>query len=170
MMFRACSRRAEVQQMMARGHWPHACSPQLRAHLAACKDCAEFLLLSEVFGQSRNAALSEARLPAAGAIWWRAQLARRNAAVERMGRSALSAYAFALGLTLVVGTGLAVNQARHGLRWLDWLGQTGSSGLRAGFSPSLLFSGAGSFPILIAVFATAALVGAVVLCLVAEKK
>jgi len=170
MILRACSRRAEVQQMMARGHWPHACSPQLRAHLTACKACAEFLLLSEAFGQSRNAALAEARLPAAGAIWWRAQLARRNAAVERMGRSALSAYAFALGLTLVVGAGLAVNQARHGLRWLDWFGQSPSSGLHTGFSPSLLFSGAGSFPILIAVFATAALVGAVVLCLVAEKK
>ena len=150
MILRACSRRAEVQQMMARGHWPHACSPQLRAHLTACKACAEFLLLSEAFGQSRNAALAEARLPAAGAIWWRAQLA--------------------LGLTLVVGAGLAVNQARHGLRWLDWFGQSPSSGLHTGFSPSLLFSGAGSFPILIAVFATAALVGEVVLCLVAEKK
>jgi hypothetical protein len=170
MIPRACSRRAEVQQMMACGHWPHACSPQLRAHVATCKACEEFLLLAELFQQSRTAALAEARLPAAGAIWWRAQLARRNATVERMGRSALSAYAFALGLTLIVGAALTVNQARHGLLWLDWFGQSGSSGLRAGFSPSLLFSGEASFAILIALFATAALVGAVVVCLVAERK
>jgi hypothetical protein len=63
-----------------------------------------------------------------------------------MGRSALSAYAFQLGLTLVVGAGLTVNQARHGLRWLDWFGQTGSTGLRAGFSPSLLLSGGAVSP------------------------
>jgi hypothetical protein len=170
MILGPCSSRAEVQQMVARGHWPHACSPQLRAHLTSCKACAEFVLLREVFEQSRTAALAEARLPAAGAIWWRAQLARRSAAVERMGRPTLGAYAFLLGLTLAVGAGLILNQARHGLRWLDWFVQPPGTGLRTDFSPSLLLSGAGSFPILIAVLATAALVGAVVVCLVAEKK
>lgn len=170
MILRPCSRRAEVQQMVAHGHWPHACSPPLRAHVTTCRACAEYLLLSEVFQQSRSAALAEARLPAAGAIWWRAQLARRNAAVERMGRPTLGAYAFLLGLTLVAGALLTVNQARHGLRWLDWFGQTPGTGLRTDFSPALLLSGGGGFPILIAVLATAALVGAVVVCLVAEKK
>jgi Tfp pilus assembly protein FimT len=83
MILRPCSGRAEVQQMVARGHWPHACSPQLRAHVATCKACAEFLLLSEVFQQSRTAALAEARLPAqvpsGGARNWPASMPRWSA-------------------------------------------------------------------------------------------
>jgi hypothetical protein len=156
--------------MLARGHWPHACPPELRAHVTACKSCAEFLLVTQAFQQSRATASAEVRLPAAGAIWWRAQLRRRNAAVERMGRPMLGAYVFALAITLVVAVVFTVTQAHHGLRWLDWFAQTGSAAAHADASSSTLLSMSGSFPILIAVFATLALVGAVVVYLTAEKQ
>lgn len=170
MTLRTCSRQPEVQRMLTRGHWPQACPPELRAHVGACKACAEFLLVTQAFQQSRATASAEVRLPAAGAIWWRAQLRRRNAAVKRMGRPMLGAYAFALAITLAVAVGFTVSQAHHGLRWLDWLAQTPSTAVHTDVSPSALLSAGGSFPILIAVFATVALVSAVVVYLAAEKQ
>jgi len=170
MTFRPCSRQPEVKQMLARGHWPQACPPELHAHVGACKACAEFLLVTQAFQQSRATASADVRLPAAGAIWWRAQLRRRNAAVERMARPMLGAYVFALAITLVVAVSFTVSQAHHGLRWLNWLAQTGSASVHADASSSTLLSASGSFPILIAVFATVALVGAVVVYLATEKQ
>lgn len=170
MTLRPCSRQSEVQQMLARGHWPHACPPELRAHIGACKVCPELLLVTQAFQQSRANAAAEVQLPAAGAIWWRAQLRRRNAAVERIARPMFGAYVFALAITLVVAAVFTVTQARHGLRWLDWFAQTSSAAAHADASSSTLPSMSGSFPILIAVFATLALIGAVVVYLTAEKQ
>ena len=167
MMLRPCSRQPEVQQMLALGHWPHACPPELGAHITACKACSEFLLVTQAFQQSRTNAAAEVRLPAAGAIWWRAQLRRRNAAIEHMARPMFGAYIFALTITLVVAVVFTVSQARHGLRWLNWFAQTG---VHPEASSSALLSSVSSFPILIAVFATVALVGAVVVYLSAEKQ
>ena len=170
MTLHPCSRQPEVQQMLARGHWPHACPAELRAHLGVCKACAEFLLVTQAFQQSRASAATEVQLPAAGAIWWRAQLRRRNAAVERIARPMFGAYVFALAITLVVAVAFTVTQAHHGLRWLDWFAQTGSAAAHADASSSTLLSMSGSFPILIAVFATLALVGAVVVYMTTEKQ
>jgi len=156
-----------VTELLARGHWPHACPAELRAHLAECKSCGQLLLVTQAFQQSRAAAAAEVKLPAPGAIWWRAQLRRRNAAVERVGRPILGAYVFALTITLLVAAVVAVSQARHGLRWLEW----GSTSLHLdSFSPSAWLSSAGPLTVLIPVFATLALVGAVVVYLSAERQ
>jgi len=171
MTFRACTRQPEVQELLARGHWPHACPPELRAHLADCRSCADLLLVTQAFQQSRAAAAAEVRLPAPGAIWWRAQLRRRNAAVERVGRPILGAYVFALSITVLVAAGLAISQARHGLRWLDWLmAWLGDALPTQMFSPSAWLSSGGSLMVLIPVFATVVLVGAVAVYLTAERQ
>jgi hypothetical protein len=87
-----------------------------------------------------------------------------------MARPMLGAYVFALAITLVVAVAFTVTQAHHGLRWLDWFAQTGNASVHADASSSTLLSLSGSFPILIAVFASLALVGAVVVYLTAEKQ
>jgi hypothetical protein len=171
MTFRSCSRQSEVQQMLANGHWPHACPADLRAHLADCRGCGELLLLIQAFQQSRTTAAAQVKLPPAGAIWWRAQLRRRNAAVERVGKPILGAYVFALSMTILVAAAFAISQARHGLRWLDWIGESSSAAMHVeSLNPSAWLSSGGALMVLIPIFATLALVGAVAVYLAAEKQ
>ena len=161
-----CKRQAEVNDLLARGHWPHACPAELRAHLGSCRNCAELALVTEAFQRSRAAAVFEVRLPAAGAIWWRAQLRRRNAALERVGRPITGAYVFALTVMLLVAGAAVIEQARHGVRWLDWLPQLELARLHvASSNASLSLGSGGALLVLLPVFATVALVGAVVLFL-----
>jgi hypothetical protein len=171
MTFRTCSRQAEILEVLALGHWPHACPQDLRAHVAECGSCADLLLLTQAFQRSRANTAAQAQLPAPGAVWWRAQLRRRNAAVERVGKPILGAYVFALSMMVLVAVALVISQARHGFRWLDWLGQSQiSTSLVQAFNPSALHSSGGSLSILIPVLATLALLGAVAVYLAVERK
>lgn len=171
MTLRACPRQAEVRQLVNTGHWPHACPPELRAHLDDCRSCAGLLLVTETFRASRASLSAQAKLPAAGAIWWRAQLRRRNTAVERVGRPVLGAYVFALAITLLVAAGALADQARHGLRWLDWLPQSQSMAARLeALNPIALIGSGGALSVLIAVLGTLALAGAVAVYVAAEKQ
>jgi hypothetical protein len=159
-----------VRQLLEHGHWPQACPAELRAHLSECRACTELALVTQAFQNSRAMAAAQVKLPAPGAIWWRAQLRRRNAAVERVGKPILGAYVFALSVAVLVAAAFAISQARHGLRWLDWLGQSGSSLRVESISPSTWLSAAGSLAVLIPVFAMVALVGAVVVYIAAERQ
>jgi len=57
----------------------------------------------------------------AGALWWRAQLRRRRAALERIERPLVGAQIFALAVCLLAALGFAGFEARHGVAWLNWL-------------------------------------------------
>ncbi len=160
-----CSRQSEVKEMLTHGHWPEACPAELRAHLAACRSCSELLLISDAFQRSRAAAAAEAQLPAPGAIWWRAQLRRRSAALERVSKPILGANVFALSILVVVGVALVMIEARQGFHLFSWLGQ--SQAVVMHFSAVV---GSGwSLAVLIPIFASLALVGAVVVYLAAER-
>ncbi len=171
MTLRPCPRQSEVQQLLASGHWPHACPADLRAHLADCRSCADLLLVTQAFQQSRAIAAAEVKLPAPGAIWWRAQLRRRNAAVERVGKPIVGAYVFALTITLVVAAVATITQARHGLRWFDWLGQAQGAAIdRQTFNPLTLLNSGWNLSALIPILATLALLGAVAVYLATERQ
>ena len=83
MRFGACPREREVTEMLGRGQWPQGCGDEIRAHVAGCRSCRELVLVRQAFGHERMQAAGEARLDSPGAIWWRAQLRRRNAAILR---------------------------------------------------------------------------------------
>ncbi len=171
MNLRPCPRQAEVNELLAHGHWPNACPAELRAHLAECRSCAELLLVTQAFQRSRATAVAQAELPAPGYLWWRAQLRRRNAALERVAKPILGAYVFALSILAVAGAALAASQARQGFRWLDWLGQFQISSLRVeSFSPSALVNAGGGLLVVIPVLATLALLGAVAVYLAVERQ
>jgi len=51
---------------------------------------------------------------------WRAQLRRRNAAVERIGRPLLGAQIFACAVALFAAAGFAGFEARNGVAWFTW--------------------------------------------------
>jgi len=105
----ACSREKELTQLLARGQWPEATPLDLRNHVSACRRCGDLVLVTETFRRARIEAIGSA---------WRAQLRRRTAAVERVGKPILGAQIFALSINLILMVGLVASQARHGLGWL----------------------------------------------------
>jgi hypothetical protein len=124
MTLRPCAREAEVKAMLHNGHWPHACPAELREHAAVCTACANQVLITQAFREARTLAANSAQLPPPGVLWWRAQLRRRNAAVERIGKPIFGAQIFAFAIALVIAAGVVLSQARHGLHWLAELPQS----------------------------------------------
>jgi len=118
MTLRPCSREKEVAELLERGGWPQACAPDLRAHVSGCRSCGDLVLVTETFQRARAGAAGAARLASPEAIWWRAQLRRRNAAVERVGKPILGAQIFALAINL------------PGRRGRGWAGSHGWSNCR----------------------------------------
>ena len=172
MTLSSCTREKEVKELLQRGHWPEACPAELRTHVSGCRACGDLVLVSEAFCRARVQAAGAAKLSSPGVLWWRAQLRRRNAAVERMGRPLLGAQIFALCVTLSLSVGFVAFEARNGIAWPNWLQelpQAGSLHLDA-ILPSGLFSTGLSPMVLVPAVATLALLGGVVVYLAAEKQ
>jgi hypothetical protein len=105
-------------------------------------------------------------------LWWRAQLRRRNEAVERIGRPILGAQIFALAVNLVLAVTFVVWQARNGLAWLtrlEQLPQTATLHLGSLWSSAMLNFGL-DWMVMIPALATLALLGGVVVYLASEKQ
>jgi hypothetical protein len=120
MTFSACPREKEIAESLRNGHWPAGCDPELRAHGNNCPRCSDLVLVSQAFQRLRRGTENAAPLIPAGVLWWRAQLRRRNAAIERIGRPITAAQIFALSVNLLVAVGFLASQARHGVRWMSW--------------------------------------------------
>lgn len=123
MTLRGCPRENELRDLITRGQWPQASATELRDHVAACRSCCDLALVADAFQKARATSIAVARPGSAGALWWRAQLRRRNAAVERISRPLIGAQIFALAITLLFSVGFAVIEARQGIAWLTWLQQ-----------------------------------------------
>jgi hypothetical protein len=120
MKLTACPHEKEVRELIASGQWPAACPLELRAHAAACRACGELVLISVAFREARAESLVAARPVPPALLIWRAQLRRRNAAVERIGRPLLGAQIFALAMILAAAVGFAGFEAHRGVTWLTW--------------------------------------------------
>jgi hypothetical protein len=172
MIFSPCSREKEVTELLKQGGWPDACAPDLRAHVSECRTCAELVLVTAAFQSARADAASVAKLSSPGALWWRAQLRRRNAAVERVGKPILGAQIFALGVNLMLAIGFVAYQARHGVNWLSWLEQLPQAftiRLQSLWSATLFDSG-WSLMVVIPALATVALLSGVAVYLATERQ
>ena len=78
-----CEREAAVLEAVQSGRWPDACEGELRAHVAQCAVCGEVIVVAELLRQDDAAARAEARLPAPGLLWWKAQIRARRLAAQR---------------------------------------------------------------------------------------
>ena len=172
MMMSPCSCEKEVAELLRLGQWPAACPPELRAHLSACRSCGDLALVTHSFQCARAEAAGAARIGTPGALWWRAQLRRHNAAVERIGKPILGAQIFALAINLFIVVAFLAYQARHGLSWLSWLGQLPQAySLHLdNLSQSALLNPGWSLMVLIPAAATLAMLGGVVVYLASEKQ
>jgi hypothetical protein len=81
-----CVQQQKVAVAIQAGQWPDGCDPALRAHAESCPVCSDVALLGQAFRQSRSSALQQPQLPSPGILWWRAQLRRKNADLERVMR------------------------------------------------------------------------------------
>ncbi len=172
MMPGTCPREKEVKQLLERGQWPQACAPELRGHVGGCRSCGDLVLVTTAFRRARAEASAGVNLPPPGVLWWRAQLRRRNAAVERIGRPILGAQIFALCVMLLVAAGFVGLELRNGIGLLDRLGALPQTAARTLFDHwhSALLDTTWSPMVLIPAAATVALLGGVVVYLAVEKQ
>jgi len=115
-----CSHHEEVRTLLMQGHWPEACAEDLREHVAACRECSEMVLVTTAMRKAREVSAGRARLEPAGLIWWRAQLRKRQAAMETVRRPIWGAQIFAIAMTLSVALGVVGWAAREGEGWRGW--------------------------------------------------
>ncbi len=133
-----CSHHEEVRTLLMQGHWPDACAAELRAHVDGCRDCSEMVLVTAALRKARETSAGRARLEPAGLIWWRAQLRKRQAALETVRRPIWGAQIFAIAMTLSVALGVVAFEARRGDGWRGWLAAMGSSLISVKASLNLL--------------------------------
>jgi hypothetical protein len=164
-----CAREKEIAELLRNGHWPQACPSELRAHVAACRTCSDLVLVTETFRAERLHAMPP-RLESAGAIWWRAQLRRRNDAIERIGRPILGAQIFALGIALVVGLGIVGWELRRGFNIALWLAEILHTLHLSALLPTSAPTFEGNLWLLVPLLATLALVSGVIVYLASEKQ
>ncbi|HEY0160424.1 MAG TPA: hypothetical protein VGF28_24265 [Thermoanaerobaculia bacterium] len=69
-----CEREDELLDALGRGF----VGAELEAHAGACTACSELRLVAGALLDDRSAAMAEAPLPAAGTMWWRMRLRRRQ--------------------------------------------------------------------------------------------
>jgi hypothetical protein len=144
-----------------------ATSPELAAHVRECRACADLAVVTDAFQRARANAAGPVHKTAPGLLWWRAQLRRREAAMEQIGKPILGAQIFALALNLAVALGFVAWEATHGVEWLSWFGpQRQAGGL--GALVVAAFSGLG-LVVFVPVLAALALLGAAAVYLAAEK-
>jgi len=108
-----CGRESEIVEALRAGHWPEACDAGLREHVQGCARCGDLVLVSEAMQRARVDAVNAARVEAAGMIWWRAQLRKRQAAMEIIARPVWGAQIFAWLLGVVVAIGFVVVELRQ---------------------------------------------------------
>jgi hypothetical protein len=164
-----CPREKEVADLLHRGHWPQACPQALRAHVHTCRACSDLVFVAAAFQAARAQSAHVPRLESPGALWWRAQLRRRSAAIERIGKPILGAQIFALAVALVIAAGAVAWQARQGLHLVSWLVRLPQA---LNFDVLLPASwphlGSGVW-LLVPVLSTIALLGGVVVYLASER-
>jgi hypothetical protein len=171
MMFKACPFEKDLTELLRRGQWPKASSPELRAHVSQCRACGDLALVMRSMMAARAESVIAATPGAPGVLWWRAQLRRRKAAMERIGKPILGAQIFALSIVLVIAAVFAVSQAKHGEHWLAWLAQLPHS---QAFHLEALWPSAVAMPewaplVLISSMAALALVSGLVVFLASER-
>jgi len=162
----SCTREREVSDLLHNGYWPQACPGELRAHVASCRICSDLVLVTGSFQSARRQTAELPRLEPAGAIWWRAQLRRRNVAIEKVGRPIVGAQIFAVIMTLVVVAAMAIWQFGN---WSAWFADLPGALHLTALIPSSMPENSVLW-IIVPVITTIALLSGIVVYLTSEKQ
>lgn len=162
-----CAREGEVTQLLDKGCWPGACAADLREHVESCRMCSDLVLVASAFQSAHKQAMQVSQIESAGALWWRAQLRKRNAAIEKVARPIFGAQIFALAISVIVGAAVLAWQGNAMKAWFADLPR--ALHLNA-LVPGALSPSGGITWILLPVLATVALLSGVVVYLATEKQ
>ena len=165
-----CSREKEVLDLLKKGQWTQSCPASLRVQVAGCRACGDLVLVAEAFQNDRAKMAGMAPIPSSGPVWWRAQLRRRNIAIERLARPLLGAQIFALAVTLLAGAAFLTLQAQSGIGWLSWLRELPRAFHFEALLPATLLQFGGGLWLLVPVLATLASLGGIAVYLGSEKR
>ena len=111
-----CPREAEILRAVEARHWPDRCDDELRAHAAACPDCAGLAEVAAALLDDRELAMHAAHVPPSGAVWWRTQMrARQDAA--RAARRIINVVQAAAVLVALVAVFLILGPALPAIHW-----------------------------------------------------
>ena len=127
MRFYSCSHETDLSRALRDGTWPNACGAELQAHVAVCQHCSDLVLITQSLRKARAESMLAAPLPPPGLLWWKAQLRRRNAALERMNESMAVTGKVALASTLAAAIALGMLKAHDVSGWLRWFSNLPSS-------------------------------------------
>src|ERR671932_499558 len=103
-----CAREQDVLDALAAQRWPARCDDELRDHVAACDICSDLIVAASALLDDQETAYSEARIPPAGLVWWRARLRAR----EEAARAAARPLAFIQGVAASAAVWLLVTFVR----------------------------------------------------------
>lgn len=115
-----CDRETTALEAVRAGRWPEACEEELRAHVAHCAICSEVVLVAQLLRQADAAALAQARLPAPGLVWWKAQIRARRAAAERAAAPIVLVERLAAACAVLSLLGVAIWQWGRVESWWGW--------------------------------------------------
>lgn len=120
MNLRHCEREQHVMDAIRAGRWAGPWGEEIRRHAAGCPVCAEVALVAEALNREADYAQTEsgAKLPGAGLVWWKAQLAARRAAEARAFQPIAWVERMAEVFGVVALLGLALWQWPTISRWL----------------------------------------------------
>lgn len=126
---KTCARQQEVTQAVQAGQWPLGVAEEVREHVAACAACADEVRLAVAFQSARAAAMRVATPQSAGLLWWKAQIRRRQEAMEKLERPgfAISTAAMAVSLVLLGAVLLTVWKQVHWSRTMVFFSPHGWS-------------------------------------------
>lgn len=136
-----CSQQERVTAAIQAGEWPNACDAELRSHVRNCETCNDLVLVAESLRQARHSAIQVPQLPSPSLLWWRAQIRRRNAAIERITRPIAVAEKVALLMVLLATVALIAWQHKNLASWFSSVWAPFST---IGQAPGLLVLGLGS--------------------------
>jgi hypothetical protein len=156
-----CPLETQIQAIVRSGHWPQACDPELRKHIETCRTCGEQLLLRHAFHTVRAQTMQAARVDHPDLLWWRAQLRRRNDALQRVSKPITTAQIFALCISLLAAAALLRSQLGKEFNWSSWLPESSNpshfdalsffTSVKADWGLLLLLTGLGTVLLLSAV-------------------
>lgn len=113
-----CAREQDVMDAIASGRWPSRCDAALRAHVDGCDVCSDLAEVVVPIRADFEETLSAARVPTAGAVWWRAQVRAR---IEAQAAAARPLRAFT-AVALACAAGLVAALVTLAWPWLrTWL-------------------------------------------------
>ena len=116
-----CDREQHVIDALKSGRWAGPWGEEIREHAAGCAVCSEVVTVANAMRGEDELAQAELRLPSAGLVWWKAQLAARRAAEQRATEPIAWAERLAQFLGVLTVIGLALWQWP---RIAGWLGGT----------------------------------------------